>query len=221
MTRPSTGGVSAARPRNARTDAQGRTSRARILESAERLFAQKGFAGTSLADIAREADSGKGSIYWHFESKDDILLALLERRAESWIEESLAAGRSAEGLLAKLDAAVEMAEGRMRRDQDALRILLLTLLERSAIDPRVRKRLRVIYRRYRAETVRYLGEILPIVPEPQRVAMATLLLAAFDGVFLQWQLDPSEVDVGRLFSDLRNGVRMLAALAGHLGAAGG
>ncbi|MCC7538983.1 MAG: TetR/AcrR family transcriptional regulator [Deltaproteobacteria bacterium] len=203
------------RPRNARTDALGRTSRERVLASAEQLFALKGFAGTSMSDIAKGAEAGKGSIYWHFESKDDILLALLEQRAEAWIAESVEAARSAEGLVAKVDAALAMAERRMRRDKDALRLLLLTLLERSAVDARVRKRVREVYRRYRAETERELAAMMPMVPPAQRRAIGVLVLGAFDGLFLQWQLDPQEVDTEQLIGDLRDGVRMIAALFGR------
>lgn len=186
-----------------------------MLASAEQLFALKGFAGTSMSDIARGAEAGKGSIYWHFESKDEILLALLEQRAEAWIAESVEAARSAEGLVAKVDAALAMAERRMRRDKDALRLLLLTLLERSAVDARVRKRVREVYRRYRAETERELAAMMPMVPPAQRRAIGVLVLGAFDGLFLQWQLDPQEVDTEQLIGDLRDGVRMIAALFGR------
>lgn len=206
--------MAAPRARNARTDALGRTSRERVLASAEQLFAMKGFAGTSMSDIARGADAGKGSIYWHFQSKDEILLALLEQHAEAWIAESIEAARSAEGPLAKLGAALEMVERRMRRDRDALRLLLLSLLERTAVDARVRKRLREIYRRYRAETEREVGVILPFVPDAQRRVISTVLLALFDGLFLQWQLDPQEVDTERLFADLREGVAMIGRMLG-------
>ena len=56
---------------------------------------------------------------------------------------------------------------------------------------------------------------MPIVPPAQRRAIAVLVLAAFDGLFLQWQLDPQEVDTERLIADLREGVRMVAALFGR------
>lgn len=183
-----------------------------MLASAEQLFSQKGFAGTSMSDIASAAEAGKGSIYWHFSSKDEILLALLEQRAEAWIAESIEAARSAEGLVAKVDAALSMVERRMRRDRDALRLLLLTLLERSAVDVRVRERVRDVYRRYRAETEREIGSMLPFVPPAQRRAIAVLVLGAFDGLFLQWQADPDDFDTEQLVYDIREGVRMLATL---------
>jgi TetR/AcrR family transcriptional regulator len=58
-----------------------RTVRA-IVESAEREFLEHGFHGTTVEEIARAADVAVGSIYVHFESKEGLYLALLERALE-------------------------------------------------------------------------------------------------------------------------------------------
>ncbi|UCH57769.1 MAG: helix-turn-helix transcriptional regulator, partial [Candidatus Bathyarchaeota archaeon] len=52
----------------------------RIMDSAERLFATKGFNGTSMNDIVKESGLSKGAIYGHFESKERLFLSLLERQ---------------------------------------------------------------------------------------------------------------------------------------------
>ncbi len=52
-------------------------SRARILEAAGRAFAERGFDASSAADIARGAGMSAGNLYWHFDSKDAILKAIL------------------------------------------------------------------------------------------------------------------------------------------------
>ena len=44
-----------------------------------RVFSQKGFAASTIGDIARESKYTRGAIYWHFESKDAIFLELFER----------------------------------------------------------------------------------------------------------------------------------------------
>jgi AcrR family transcriptional regulator len=52
-------------------------TRNRILESATKLFAQKGYAGTSVREIALEAQVAKPTIYYYFESKENLYAQLL------------------------------------------------------------------------------------------------------------------------------------------------
>jgi AcrR family transcriptional regulator len=54
-------------------------SRDRILDSAEALFARDGFSGTSMRDIAGDAGLTAASLYNHFQGKDDLYRAVLER----------------------------------------------------------------------------------------------------------------------------------------------
>ena len=50
-----------------------------ILDAAEKLFIQKGFDATSTNDILEEVGIARGTLYYHFESKEAILDALIER----------------------------------------------------------------------------------------------------------------------------------------------
>src|SRR5262245_15390074 len=50
--------------------------RARILDAAVLVFAEKGFYGAKVAEIAREAGVADGTIYLYFKSKDDLLISL-------------------------------------------------------------------------------------------------------------------------------------------------
>ena len=57
-------------------------TRDRILDVALDLFTDQGFDGTSLREIAERLNVTKAALYYHFESKDDILLALHMRLHE-------------------------------------------------------------------------------------------------------------------------------------------
>jgi len=50
-----------------------------ILDAADELFSQKGFDGTSTNDILEKVGIARGTLYYHFKSKDDIMNALIER----------------------------------------------------------------------------------------------------------------------------------------------
>jgi AcrR family transcriptional regulator len=53
-------------------------TRERLLTAAQRLFRERGYAATSLEQIAEAAEVTKGAIYGHFASKEDLMLSALE-----------------------------------------------------------------------------------------------------------------------------------------------
>jgi AcrR family transcriptional regulator len=53
-----------------------------ILDAAEAVFAERGFHGARIQDIAERARIAVGTVYNHFEDKDDVLGALLDLRSE-------------------------------------------------------------------------------------------------------------------------------------------
>lgn len=64
------------------TDSQAASGRERILDSSARLFAEHGYAETSLRVIAADIDMKAGSLYYHFASKDELFVSVLERGIE-------------------------------------------------------------------------------------------------------------------------------------------
>ncbi len=56
-----------------------------ILDAAERLFGTKGFDNTSTNDILNEVGIARGTLYYHFKSKEDILDAMIGRITEQLI----------------------------------------------------------------------------------------------------------------------------------------
>jgi AcrR family transcriptional regulator len=53
-------------------------TRQRLLAQAQRLFRERGYAATSLEQIAEAAEVTKGAIYGHFASKEDLMISALE-----------------------------------------------------------------------------------------------------------------------------------------------
>src|SRR5215831_2543186 len=82
----------------------GGDKRGRILASAMRVFASKGFFGAKVSDIADDAGVADGTIYLYFKSKDDLLISLFEQQMLK-INEILT--RSMEGV-ADADAKLRM-----------------------------------------------------------------------------------------------------------------
>jgi AcrR family transcriptional regulator len=57
-------------------------TRARILDAAYSVLAEKGYATTSMADIARAANTQAGAMYYYFKSKDALVEALMFRESD-------------------------------------------------------------------------------------------------------------------------------------------
>jgi AcrR family transcriptional regulator len=66
-----------ARRRPATSDQQKSQRRDEIIAAAKKVFARNGFHDTTIADIAKEAELAYGSVYWYFDSKDDLFRQLI------------------------------------------------------------------------------------------------------------------------------------------------
>jgi AcrR family transcriptional regulator len=58
----------------------------KILDTAERLFYTQGYNNTGINQIIEEADIAKNSLYKHFDTKADLMLAYLQRLHQRWFE---------------------------------------------------------------------------------------------------------------------------------------
>lgn len=79
-------GIMEKRVRISRAERHAQT-REQLLDAARSVFAKHGYGGASIDRIAAEAGYSKGAIYSNFESKEAIMLALLERYADDEIAE--------------------------------------------------------------------------------------------------------------------------------------
>ncbi len=88
--------VSVALP--ARQGPDGRGARARILQAAHVLFGERGINPTGVAELAAAAQVSKRTLYQHFASKDDVIVAYLQAFEDD-------PGLGPEGVLARADLA--------------------------------------------------------------------------------------------------------------------
>jgi AcrR family transcriptional regulator len=61
--------------------ARARRTREELLDAARRVFTRSGYSGATVDDITSEASVSKGAYYFHFETKDDVLVALVQEWA--------------------------------------------------------------------------------------------------------------------------------------------
>src|SRR5262249_4313819 len=151
------GGSSAGEPRGSGGGGSSQSSsggppggkRARILDAAVRVFAEKGFYGAKVAEIAREAGVADGTIYLYFKSKDDLLISLFEDRMERInhaLRGELGSLSSAE---AKLRRFIEMHLGLCEEHRPLVEVLTVELRQsakfmREYKNPRFAEFLKII-----------------------------------------------------------------------------
>lgn len=87
--------------------------RDQLLEAAARVFAAKGFAGTKIMDIVKEAGLSSGAVYGRFESKEDLLMeavldqvgkSIVTSKFDGSVAQTIAAAINAEGDLSQAEA---------------------------------------------------------------------------------------------------------------------
>jgi AcrR family transcriptional regulator len=187
---------------------QGQATRQAIIDVTTRLFATRGYAGTSLDLIAKEANTSKSSIFWHFENKEDLLFTVVDKAMSDWEVEAGGKIMAQPDPPAQLEKLIDLYRELATRRPDTLRLLLGLLLETADANEKVKQRFQKMYRGYR-ESIRIVlnggiesGHFNKKLPAPHLSAM---VLALFDGLFIQWFLDPVDVP-GELFDSLKRAV---------------
>lgn len=72
-------------------------ARERIVDSSYELFSRRGIQAVGVDELIENAGVAKATLYRHFPSKDDLVLAFLERREELWTHELVEAGAKSRG----------------------------------------------------------------------------------------------------------------------------
>lgn len=166
-----------------------------LLDAAARAISKAGIAGASLEQIAADAGLTKGAVYSQFDSKEDLLLALLDRRFElghGSLQEFFAADAPVGDVIAGLDRWHRGVEGEGR----LWATLELELGLAAARQPRLRRKLRdrqEASRKLLADMVEKIasehGLSLPLPAQD----FAVVLQALSDGLLVHWMNDPKAI----------------------------
>jgi TetR/AcrR family fatty acid metabolism transcriptional regulator len=89
-----------------------------ILRAATKIFAEKGFFNSKVADVAGEAGIADGTVYLYFKSKDDILHSIFDRAMEEFIAEGKSELEGIESPELRLQRIAELHLERLGSDRE-------------------------------------------------------------------------------------------------------
>jgi TetR/AcrR family fatty acid metabolism transcriptional regulator len=159
-----------------------------ILKAATRVFAQRGFFQSQVADIARVAGVAAGTVYLYFRSKDDLLVSLFERTMREAIAEGRAALDGLAGPVERLRRIAELHLERLGRDRDLAVVFQVELRQSTKF-----------MERFSSTYLRdYLGLIRQTIADGQREGLfrdelnpttaAKIFFGALDEMATNWML---------------------------------
>ena len=95
-----------------------RDKREAILRAGVKVFAEKGFFNSKVADIARAAGIADGTVYLYFKSKDEILHSIFDQAMEKFIEEGRSELSNIESPVERLTKVAQLHLKRLGDDRD-------------------------------------------------------------------------------------------------------
>jgi len=190
------------------------TNREALLESAITSLQEKGYAGTTARDVVDGAGVSLGAIGYHFGTVQELLDAALAEAVRRWFEPLIGMlsrpepPLSFEQLGPALDRLLDTLAGRR-----PLVIAYFEALLRAERSVRLRTELANELDAFRQALTAGIENLLAGRPEaagPDPQVSASLVVATFDGLIIQWLLAPDRVPTGQQIAET---LRRTAALA--------
>ncbi|WP_435602563.1 TetR/AcrR family transcriptional regulator [Streptomyces sp. bgisy130] len=164
-------------------------ARTRIEDTAARLFAERGYTGTTIGEIAAEAGLSKPMLYRHFDSKQELHLALLERHrdelAAAPVRELL---HGAGDLDTRMTAMYDAWFGYVESHPYTWRMMFRD----TTGDAEVAAFHRELQRRQRETDMALLREFVPGLPEAELEPLGEAIRSALYGLALWWLERPEQ-----------------------------
>jgi AcrR family transcriptional regulator len=187
-------------PTKRRTQAERtRASREKIIQAAIEFFAQQGFHGAKMADIAKAANLTGPGLLHHFPSKTHLLMEVLKER-ERIDSERMRATLQKDGSHF-LEAVIELVE---HNETVTGLVQLFNLLVAESISPDHPAH-EFFTQRYQRERERMIqgieqaqqaGEVRSDIPAE---TLVVLIFAMMDGLQVQWLLEPEKISMSGAF----------------------
>jgi len=167
-------------------------TRRAIMDAGLKLFAQKGYHGTSVADIAKEAGISKGLAYNYFKSKSELAEAILFQVADilNYYFELFKEEKDSKKLL---KAMISLTFKHLRENEEFWRLYISFALQLE-----VSEQMKELFFKVEEEFIAELARLLRKLGIKNAKTEAYLLGAIFDGVSIDYLLNKENYPLARI-----------------------
>ncbi|HBZ10206.1 MAG TPA: TetR/AcrR family transcriptional regulator [Bacillus bacterium] len=183
-------------------------TRTRIIEAGTRIFSVQGYGNASLDKVASDAGLTKGAVYWHFSSKQDLFLAILEHHLTqqlqilpSQIEKMLSTSNPKTALTDWLKTQFNFFE-----INDGSSRLFLEFVAANR-EPEVQKKLQSIHGKIIDGVGTYLHEMQKkglVSSELHPNSLSVTIDAFMKGILIEYIIDPTHFKINPIFETISN-----------------
>jgi TetR/AcrR family transcriptional regulator len=172
--------------------------RERILEASMRLFLAKGFTGATTKELTVAAGVAKGTLYWHFKSKEQILEEILDTFSREFYDAAFEAANLCEDGFVKKFKVLYRFITEFARDKKELLLVSTTVVgEMAGTGTSAEKRIKEIEMKAHGffKTLLEEGQKEGVVPAVLDTDLhAHIILANFMGMHIKWCLHGDSIN---------------------------
>jgi TetR/AcrR family transcriptional regulator, cholesterol catabolism regulator len=183
--------------------------RDRLISKSIQLFLRTSFKATSIQHITDTLGITKGAFYWHFKSKDELLLTVIEKYNSEFLEKLYAHMEIFEGDFIRKFREYHKYINEYAREHSELCVLFVTLAaemagSRTAAEQKIKK----VYKRYREfiESLLTSGKNERVFSDGYDVTLnAHTIIAIHSGILLHWYMNKPGIDgpsLARTYRDI-------------------
>jgi AcrR family transcriptional regulator len=169
------------------------TSKAQVLDAALRVFAEQGVGNATVQDVADAAGMSKGAVHYHFESKDDLIVQVMQHACKNITERVHAVFMQPGAPLERVRRSIGEMWAVRAEGTPEIRVLLDVMM-RAVHDPKLKKPVGDVLRNARQQVIDVglngLCE-MGLKPRVPVQLVPRLMLASLDGLAIHNLFDPA------------------------------
>jgi AcrR family transcriptional regulator len=165
-----------------------------ILDAALKCFYQKGYHGASIRDIVEASGISKGNLYWHFENKEDVFLAVFDRWCDKAMEDMKTDIEIRAVDKAETTRRVAQRLHRYTNDERPFMMAWLEFVTAAGRDEKVREKLVRIESRFQERLLKSLENLSEVTQlrDVKLDSLAMLLSAMHEGLIIKGIIWPEK-----------------------------